>query len=305
MKRIQIVHSGPVSSFNSDWLSGIFNQYLDFTPWDPTVVYSPGTLFYINCLQATTETVTEIQNRGFKPIIDNLWEVDPGPIAGTKRICCPAWFWYNESMWYQHLGYNQYRPRRSVEYQALMPMNLVKPHRTDFVKAVEHLLDNMMWSYVGTGRQLPNDGDMTDWNTQRRFNAEWYDQTYLSMVVETLVRRGSKHTPIFITEKTMKPLAFEHPLIVYGNRGTLRQLRSWGFATFDNLWDESYDETVNQEQRCADIVKLLETIKIQSHDPETLRRLEHNRNHFYNREIVIDRVVKEIIEPIIEYAETR
>jgi hypothetical protein len=160
-----------------------------------------------------------------------------------------------------------------------------------------------MWSYVGTGRQLPNDGDMTDWNTQRRFDPEWYDQTYCSMVVETVVCPLSKYTPIFITEKTMKPLAFQHPLIIYGNRGVLRTLKSWGFETFDNLWDESYDEIVDVDQRRDAVIKILSEIIIKDHDAETLRRLQHNRDHFYNREFVINQILKQIVEPILHYAE--
>lgn len=311
MKRFKIVHAKPISSFGSDWLRPIFDQYLEFEPWDPSRTYDPGTGFYLNCLDfpdynnVLPAAPEELVDRGFCVIVDTLWEAILQPLPAAHQVRCNAWFWYNESLWYQHLGYNQYRPQRSPNYRALMPMNLVRPHRTDFLNSIKHLLDNMMWSYVGTGRQLPNDGDMTDWNTQRHFNNEWYDQTYCSMVVETAVRPFSKYTPIFITEKTMKPLAFQHPFMVYGNRGILRTLKSWGFETFDNLWDENYDEIIDQEQRRDAVIEILSKITIKDHDLETLRRLQHNQNHFYNRKLVIDKILKEIVEPILHYAETR
>ena len=91
---------------------------------------------------------------------------------------------------------------------------------------------------------------------------------------------------------------------VYGNRGTLRTLRNWGFVTFDNLWDESYDEIVDTQQRADTVAELLSVITIKNHDAETLRRLQHNRDHFFDRTLVEKGIVQEIIEPIINYAET-
>ena len=163
----------------------------------------------------------------------------------------------------------------------------------------------MTWSAVELlGRQLPGDKDMANWDTQRYMRAEWYDSAYLSMVVETIVRPGSKYTPCFITEKTTKPLAFEHPFIVYGNRGTLRELKSWGFETWNHLWDESYDEIVDADVRRDAIIDLLNCVEIKDHSPETLAKLQHNRNHFFDKELVTAGIVKEIVEPILHYAET-
>ena len=309
MSKVKIIHAKPVSSFNSDWLSDIFNQYLEFVPWDPDKTYPKNTLFYLNCLDflsfinTSLELVDQLLNQGFRIIIDNLWEVDPGSIPNTHRVICPAWFWYNESLWYQHLGYDQYQPCRDIKYTALMPMNIVRSHRTDFLNCINPLLDKMMWSYVGQGRQLPDDKDMSIWYTQRYFNPEWYNKCYASMVVESIVRAGSRYTPVFITEKTMKPLAFQHPLIVYGNRGVLRQLRAWGFETFDNLWDESYDEIVDTIERRDTVIKTLSCLSIKDYDTETQHRLQHNRDHFYNHDLVVNGIIKDIVNPILEYAE--
>jgi hypothetical protein len=237
-------------------------------------------------------------------IIDNLWEVDPGPVDYAFRLTCPAWFWYGESLWYTYKGYNQYQPKPRYQKLALMPMRVQKLHRTDFVKAINPLLDQMIWSYVSQGRQLPNDGDMSDWNTQRNFNPEWYNETYLSMVVESLVDCGSKYTKVFVTEKTFKPIAFHHPLIVYGNQHTLRFLKELGFATFDNLWNEEYDEISNGFRRRNAVIRTLKDVIITPHDKETQQRLEHNSRHFFDTNLVKQRIVQEIVEPLINYAQT-
>ena len=305
MEKIKIVHNGPVSSFKNAWLVSIFDQYLEFVPWDPTATYAPDTLFYVNCLAATKESIAKIHDHGFKIVIDNLWEADPGPMPGTKRLCCPAWFWYNESLWYQYLGYDQYVPKKDIKYVALMPMNKRKPHRDNFLKTIQPLLDRMLWSYVEQGRQLPNDGNMSDWNTQRYLNPEWYNQCYMSMVVETFDRPSSKYTPTFITEKTFKPIAMQHPFIVYGNSNTLTVLKSWGFETFNNLWSEDYDTTQDTLQRKLQVFDELSKIVPDQYDKETLARLQHNHQLFYNTDLVKQRIVKEIVYPIIEYAETQ
>ena len=46
----------------------------------------------------------------------------------------------------------------------------------------------------------------------------------------------------FPTEKTVRPLLFRKPIMVYGPRYFLRNLRSLGFSTWSSIWDESYDE---------------------------------------------------------------
>lgn len=308
-QRKKIVHANPVCSFNSSWFGPIVDQYLRFEPWDSTRTYPRNTLFYMNWLDFNSSKamkfLTRRVNEGFRVIIDNLWEVNPGPIPNTHRVICDRWFWYNESLHLSWLGYDRYRPQPCYTHLALMPMRLEKPHRTELLQHMpQALLDRMIWSYVAQGRQLPNDGDITQMDTQRYMNPDWYDSAYLSTVVETNVRPGSKYTPIFITEKTTKPLAYRHPFVVYGNRGTLRTLRSWGFETFNHLWDESYDEIQDYQQRLYTVVDLLNTIEPRPHDAETLKRLQHNHALFFDTDLVRRQIVKEIIEPILAYGET-
>lgn len=307
-QRKLIVHANPICSFNSDWFGPIVDQYLDFQPWDESRQYPPNTLFYMNWLDFNGSKALKFLSRrvdqGFRVVIDNLWEVNPGPIPHAHRIVCDRWFWYNESLHLAKLGYDRYLPQPAYTHLALMPMRVAKPHRTELLAHMPPaLLDRMIWSYVAQGRQLPWDGDITLMDTQRYMNPQWYDSTYLSTVVESIVRPGSKYTPVFITEKTTKPLAYRHPFVVYGNRGTLRTLRDWGFATFDHLWDESYDEIQDYQQRLYAVIGLLKTIEPCEHSTETLSKLEHNHSLFFDLDLVRRRCVEEIIEPILAYAE--
>jgi hypothetical protein len=105
----------------------------------------------------------------------------------------------------------------------------------------------------------------------------------LYLVTET-VATGRRH---HITEKTFKPIAMGMPFIIVGTRGSLQYLRSYGFRTFEGIWDESYD-LAEDDVRIERIASLLRSLDELS--PEGKQDLfemacpivEHNWNHFYN-----------------------
>lgn len=79
--------------------------------------------------------------------------------------------------------------------------------------------------------------------------------------------------PVRITEKPFKPLLNFHPLILLGNPGSLAALREMGFATFDGLFDEAYDDEPDPRRRfdlVYDQVKRLCAM-----DEGELARLDH------------------------------
>jgi len=77
------------------------------------------------------------------------------------------------------------------------------------------------------------------------------------------------------------------PFVIVGTRGSLEYLRSYGFRTFGDIWDESYDDA-NDGVRIEKIAKLLKDLDDLSADQkqktfESARDIiEHNWNHFYN-----------------------
>jgi len=66
----------------------------------------------------------------------------------------------------------------------------------------------------------------------------YYNQFDVELVCETFVR-GQTYFP---TEKTTRPLAGGKPMLVYGPKNFLANLREQGFKTWSDIWDESYDE---------------------------------------------------------------
>ena len=77
------------------------------------------------------------------------------------------------------------------------------------------------------------------------------------------------------------------PFIIVGCAGSLSYLRSYGFQTFSTLWDESYDDEINDVKRYEKIATVLKDLDQCS--PQEKQRIfdsakkicEHNYRHFY------------------------
>jgi hypothetical protein len=90
-----------------------------------------------------------------------------------------------------------------------------------------------------------------------------------------------------ITEKTFKAIALEMPFVLVAPAGSLEYMRSYGFQTFGNVIDESYDLETNDVQRIERVAKLLKELdnltvaeRWRLHEA-MLPAIEHNYNHFF------------------------
>jgi hypothetical protein len=108
-------------------------------------------------------------------------------------------------------------------------------------------------------------------------------ESLLYLVTETVATGRRWH----LTEKTFKPIALGMPFILVGTRGSLQYLRSYGFKTFGDIWDESYDDAAD-EDRIKKISKLLKDLdRMPVAEKQTMFEsaqhiINHNWNHFYN-----------------------
>jgi len=105
----------------------------------------------------------------------------------------------------------------------------------------------------------------------------------LYLVTET-VATGRRH---HITEKTFKPIALGMPFVIVGTRGSLEYLRSYGFQTFEGIWDESYDleEDDVRIERIGSLLRSLDELPVEAKQDlfnQAQEVIEHNWNHFYN-----------------------
>jgi hypothetical protein len=90
-----------------------------------------------------------------------------------------------------------------------------------------------------------------------------------------------------LTEKTFKAIALEMPFVLLAPAGSLDYMREYGFQTFADVFDESYDEETNDVQRIEKVVKLLKDLdSLTVKERHQIHRaclpiVEHNYNHFY------------------------
>jgi hypothetical protein len=92
---------------------------------------------------------------------------------------------------------------------------------------------------------------------------------------------------LHITEKTFKAIALEMPFVLMAPAGSLAYMREYGFKTFANVFDESYDEETDDRLRVEKVVQLLkqlDSLSVQERQAihqQCLPIVEHNFNHFY------------------------
>ena len=109
---------------------------------------------------------------------------------------------------------------------------------------------------------------------------EPYLDTYFSVITETLFYEEGH----YISEKSFKGIQHLHPFVIVGKPGILKQLKNWGFKTFSDFWDESYDEIEDDSDRMEIVYGLIKSLIIKSDDEwveltkKLLPILIHNRN---------------------------
>jgi len=124
---------------------------------------------------------------------------------------------------------------------------------------------------------IPHDllslGDMKYWKNH-----------FMNIVGETI---SSPYDPIFVTEKTFKPIIGERPFIINGNPRTYSWLRKHGFKTFTHYFPFSDLENPDENTIVPNIVKAVKWI---DNEPncnlldiynDMLPALKHNKSRFY------------------------
>ncbi len=117
-------------------------------------------------------------------------------------------------------------------------------------------------------------------NNHRLNHIDFFKNSYWSLVGETYFR--SKY---FLTEKTFKCLFNMHPFILIGPNDSLKYLHEYGFKTFGDYIDESYDTFTDHQTRLdAAINEAIRIFRLGHHEQLKLMKqvtpiLEHNKKH--------------------------
>ena len=144
-----------------------------------------------------------------------------------------------------------------------------------------------------------------------RMSSCWLDQFDLcgeSLVyhVTETVYTGRR---LQLTEKSFKPIALGMPFILSATAGSLAYLRSYGFRTFGEFWDESYDLETDDFVRAEKVAAVLKQLDDLSADEKQKLfqacwpTIEHNWNWFYHGglESVLWPELTEMLDSIKKY----
>jgi len=110
-------------------------------------------------------------------------------------------------------------------------------------------------------------------------------QHYNNFFVDIVCESSISGEVFFLTEKTFRPIIARRPFILLGNRESMRNLRKLGFKTFDQWWDEDYDD-YDEKQRIKMVTRLIDEISgwtlSKLHDVliEMQTTLDHNHDTF-------------------------
>lgn len=305
-----LYHPDRYSNFRSvSHLEPLWDQYFTREPIDFDKQYDhTSCIITVPHLQKDDTWCQDYLNRGFRLIIDNMWdnhaETSSTIDGATLTLRAPNWAWFNEALNYIELGYDKITVNKCPTKFFLMLMRLKRSHRDQLLLRTSPYLKDSLYSYTSQGIMMEHD-TITDGDVEQRYiNPQWYESTAFSLVAESVTT-----SPTYMSEKTFKPIAFEHPFIVWGSPGTLAYLHKSGFETFDHIIDETYD-TDTTSQRLASILKVVDDLYIDFKNGKTIfsdaitqQKLKHNREHFYNKELLLKMFTNEAINPILEFIE--
>jgi hypothetical protein len=142
------------------------------------------------------------------------------------------------------------------------------------------------------------DGDVTS-NASAQFGCQEFaiwQRSFVHVVNETVFYEPKLH----LTEKIFKPIVARRPFVLSAAPGNLAYLRSYGFKTFDRWWDESYDDSLDADQRLDAIVKILVELcakpfcEIKNMLVDMQAVLDFNHRHLYGA--FRNRIVNELVD---------
>jgi hypothetical protein len=127
------------------------------------------------------------------------------------------------------------------------------------------------------------------------FSTEDYRSTEIEVVLETLFDDDRLH----LTEKILRPIACRQPFLLAATHGSLKYLRSYGFRTFDAVWDESYDLIEDPYNRMQAIINVMLDICSWSEDQRRVNTqhiekiVDHNQKYFFSKDF-FDHITDEL-----------
>lgn len=122
--------------------------------------------------------------------------------------------------------------------------------------------------------------------------------SFVQVITETEFYKDKLH----LTEKVFKPMVAGQPFLLLAGQGNLAYLKEYGFKTFGDFWDESYDSIADPGERVAAVVKIVERLANMSNaEQQSMKRdmqevIDHNFDHLFitMRPIVVSELTRNL-----------
>jgi hypothetical protein len=321
-----------------NWINQLFPPDYPRSFYDSNRNYTQDTVFYYDHYGPYHDTIVDKLDRGHQIIYDDKnehyipltykWIVKefmqhpgqgmflisghkPQTIPGVTIQATPYWYWILEQMTYRDFGYHTFVPEPTNQHKFFMQIQNDRPDRDALYEKLKPVLHDSLHSYRNRGVYLPNDRyGFGNW--QRYMNFDWINQTCFSLTVETYMDDGLENVgesltecdSWFLSEKSYKAIAAHHPFILAGTHSNLSYLRSQGFETFPELWDESYDNERDFQRRINLIADIVIKFDKSSFNQNIVKqKLEHNRARFFDKELTKKFWQETVLEPILKFVQ--
>jgi hypothetical protein len=283
---------------------------------------TPGTIDYI--ADQYLRSITVCPNQYDRTLLlhseQNSTQVD----TFTKNGFVPVYFWSHAVIardWFRYakvdpmltfdvkkiqkdfLIYNRAwsgtREYRLFFAECIVEHNLINCSNVNF-SMLDNNVDYRQHQFVNKNLQISNfelhkcfKSNTADSASSADYNSKDYSSSGIEIVLETLFDDTRWH----LTEKSLRPIACGKPFMLAATPGSLQYLRNYGFETFSELIDESYDLIVNPHLRLQAIVKEMQRISQLSLDKKYKLYIDldvicqRNKQHFFNK--FVDQVIVE------------
>lgn len=174
----------------------------------------------------------------------------------------------------------------------LVQAGLVEYCRTSFapwdsgIHYSQHKFKNSDLAIIKTDLETALPPNTHDSCASADYNNQDYAQTGIEIVLETLFDDPRLH----LTEKALRPIACGKPFMLVATAGSLKYLRSYGFETFGDLIDESYDLETDPAARLNAVIREMTRISsLNASDKIVLwnqlhKIAERNKQRFFSAE---------------------
>jgi hypothetical protein len=172
------------------------------------------------------------------------------------------------------------RLSESLETYALLP--------TEHRKNIESNLNLL-------NQKLVIDTDAAHGGLSAEIDIPQMQSAFVNLVTETIFYENKVH----LTEKIFKPIVARMPFLLLAGPGNLAYLKSYGFKTFGDYWDESYDSITNNVDRFNAVLAILEKLcNTPHHELVEMKQdmqhiLDHNFDTFFKtmRPLVVNELI--------------